>query len=113
MSDKAETAQSLDCADQRLRVVGESCHLLAGIEDKQMIFLGVAVLIVDFLAGEDERTFLTIPMISVHSLHPGVVVGDQEHVHASFKGRTPQVRVRTGAIRVGSVHVQVNDQFVH
>jgi hypothetical protein len=78
-----------------------------------MVFLRAAILIMDFLTGEDERTFLSNTMVSINPLHQGVVVCNQEHIHASLDSCTPQICVGAGPIGVGGVHVQVDGQFVH
>ena len=53
------------------------------------------------------------PGNKIHSLHQDVVVGDQEHIDARFKGGAGQVSVEAGTIRIGGMHMQIDNQFVH
>ena len=70
-------------------IIGQGCQFLVCAKDKQMVLLRIAVLVVDFLAGYYKDAFLSFPIIGIHPLHQDIVVGDQEHIHAGFKGRLP------------------------
>ncbi len=78
-----------------------------------MVFLWIAILVVDFFASQYEDAFLSFMIISVHPLYQNIVISNQENIHAGFKSRLPQFSVCTGTIRVSGVHVQIDDQFVH
>ena len=99
--------------NESLRSVCQRCQLLVCAKNEQMVFLRITVLVVDFLASNYEGSFVPDLTISIHSLHPNVMIGNQKDIHACFKSRTAKIGVDARAIRVGGMHVQINNQFIH
>lgn len=105
MGQEGEASRICDSVDEPLWLGCKRGELSAGFKDQQVVFLGFARLIVHFLACKEQNAFISKESIAVRTIHPNVVVGDDDEVQASTQCAAGNIFKRSRAVRIVGVRV--------
>jgi hypothetical protein len=68
---------------------------------------------VNLFTYQQQHLFLPILVVIRRAVDQDVMIGDDHGVDAGFQGSLGDLAVRSTPIRVGGVHVKIDDEFVH
>ena len=113
MGDERQSAGLVHHIDQALGVVSVHGKLALGAEDQQVVLLWLERLVVDLLAHQEQHAALAIPVIILRTLHPNVMIGDDNRVYVALERSLGDLGVAAAAVGVRGVHVKIYDDLVH
>ena len=95
--------------DELLWLGREAGQFAAVAKNKEVIAAWNAGLVVNFLANQGEKSFLTLLQVTFHILHQHVVIRDDKRIHARFQARAGKLSVCAIPVGVDRVHMQGNN----
>ena len=113
MGDEGQSAGLAGRVDHPLRVVCQVREFALRPEDQQVIFLRVAVAVMHLLADQQQHAAAIRLVHILQPVDPDVVVGDDDGIDTGPQGGLGDLAVRAVPVRIGGVHVEVDDVFVH
>ena len=84
-----------------------------GANHKQVILLWNASAIVDLLSDQHKDSAAALLVVPLQCASPDIVVCDHEGIDSLPNGCSGQIQMASRAIGVSSVHVNIQDDFMH